>query len=40
MERYFAWAGGRTLLCVDDVLLSYTLETCMVLSKLIASVSP
>ena len=29
-ERDFAWGDGHTVLCTDDVLLSCTLETCMV----------
>ena len=31
MERDFAWDDGHTLQCANNVLLSYTLETCMVL---------
>ena len=32
METDFACGdGGRTMQCAGDVLLSYTLETCMVL---------
>lgn len=31
-QRGLFWAGERTLQCADDVLLSYILETCMILS--------
>ena len=31
MERDFAWGGGHMTQCADDVLLSCTLETCMIL---------
>ena len=31
MERDFTLGDGGTMLCADDVLLSCTLETCMVL---------
>ena len=30
-ERDFAWGNGHTIKCADDVLLSYILETCIVL---------
>ena len=30
-EKDFAWGDGCTIQCTDDVLLSCTLETCMVL---------
>ena len=31
IERDFAWADGNMMQCADDVLLSCTLKTCMVL---------
>ena len=36
-ERDFACGDGRVILCADNVLLSSTLETCMVLQT---SVTP
>ena len=31
MDRDFAWGGRRAMQCVDDVLLSGTLESYMIL---------
>ena len=31
IERDFAWGDGHMIQCADDVLLSYTFETCLVL---------
>ena len=31
LERDFAWGDGRTMQCAGDVLLSCTLDTCMIL---------
>lgn len=28
-KRDFAWGGGHTMKCADDVLLSCTLQTCL-----------
>ena len=31
IERNFTWGGGCMMQCADNVFLSCTLETCMVL---------
>lgn len=31
MKRHFAWSDEHTMQCLDDVALSCTFETCMVL---------
>ena len=31
MEGDFAWGDGCTMQCAGDILLSHTLDTCMVL---------
>ena len=39
MERDFVLGNGRTMQCADDVLLSCTLETCMVLLTNVAPIN-
>ena len=38
-ERDFAWGERHIILCADDVLLSCTLETCMVLLTNVAPIN-